>query len=79
MQKLHKPECTRGECECDECLLKKLELLRACETEFADSTEMVRYRKYMKMPRTRSDGRNCSSQRTHPCGKSSPDAPMGSS
>ena len=53
---LHKPECTRGECDCDECLQKKLELLRACPTERGDPNRKVRYRKYAKMPRKRADG-----------------------
>ena len=34
----------------------KLEQLRACKTEFANSAALVRYRKYMKMPRVRNDG-----------------------
>ena len=45
-----------GECELPECLKAKLELLRACLTEFAKSDGLVRYRKYAKMHRTRNDG-----------------------
>ena len=53
---LHKPCCTGGECTEIGCLLTKLELLRECSTEFADSTTLVRYRKYVKMLRFRNDG-----------------------
>jgi len=54
--KLYAPTCTRGECDHVDCLKKKLEQLRACKTEFADSDTLVRYRKYAKMERTRNDG-----------------------
>jgi hypothetical protein len=54
--KLYAPACTRGECDHDECLKKKLELLRACPTEFGESAKLVRYRKYANMERTRNDG-----------------------
>lgn len=54
--KLYAPACTRGECDHDECLKKKLELLRSCKTEFAESDKLVRFRKYAKMERTRNDG-----------------------
>ena len=53
---LHKPCCTGGECTEVDCLASKLALLRDCLTEFADSTEKVRYRKYVKMLRFRNDG-----------------------
>lgn len=53
---VYKPCCTRGECDKPECLKVRLEKLRECKTEFADSDELVRYRKYCKMPRTRNDG-----------------------
>ena len=39
-----------------DCLKSKLEQLRRCRTEFADSNVKVRYRKYAKMRRTRNDG-----------------------
>jgi hypothetical protein len=52
----HKPLCSGGDCDAEECVKAKLEQLRACEIEFADSTDQIRYRKYMKMPRMRSDG-----------------------
>mmetsp|Transcript_63625 Transcript_63625/g.189666 ORF Transcript_63625/g.189666 Transcript_63625/m.189666 type:complete len:828 (+) Transcript_63625:1660-4143(+) len=54
--KLDKPCCTRGECDDPDCLKARLQQLRACKTEFNDSTERVRHRKYSKMPRTRNDG-----------------------
>ena len=64
--KLHKPSCARGECDHECCLKKKLQLLRACETEFADSNTPVRYRKYAKMPRTRNDGTEYTEARPAP-------------
>ena len=54
--KLYKPECTCGECDGPSCLQARLEQLRACKTEFAKSTGLVRYRKYLKMDRVRNDG-----------------------
>ena len=54
--KLHKPTCTRGECEDPSCLKTRLEQLGACMTEFKASADPVRFRKYAKMERTRNDG-----------------------
>jgi|TARA_B110001469_G_scaffold122891_2_gene134143 hypothetical protein len=54
--KLHEPSCTGGECDHEGCLKKRLQQLRACKTEFADSGPLIRYKKYAKMPRTRNDG-----------------------
>ena len=55
--KLHQLECTRGECEKEACLAFKLDQLGECPTECGkDDGEMVRYRKYAKMDRTRNDG-----------------------
>ena len=54
--KLHKPDCSNGECNHEDCLKAKMEKLRNCKTEFSDSTQKVRYRKYAKMPRKRNDG-----------------------
>lgn len=53
---LHKPCCSRGECEGAECLKARLELVRKCKTEFAESSKKVRFRKYAKMDRVRNDG-----------------------
>ena len=64
--KLHKPSCTRGECDHADCFKTKLEELRACETEFADSNQLIRYRKYAKMPRTRNDGSEYTEARPTP-------------
>jgi hypothetical protein len=56
----HKPSCSCGECDAEECLKAKLEQLHACKIEFPESTSrptgLVRYRKYVKMPRKRNDG-----------------------
>ena len=54
--KLSKPSCTGGDCDCGDCLAAKLEKLRACNTEFSGALQKIRYRKYVKMPRTRNDG-----------------------
>ena len=56
MPGFHKPACSGGDCDKEECLKMKLKQLRACKIEFPDSSDQIRYRKYSKMPRTRSDG-----------------------
>ena len=43
-------------CEHPDCLKARLSQLRACKTEFAQSSQLVRYRKYAKIERTRNDG-----------------------
>ena len=52
----NKPCCTHGECDSPDCIAAKLEQIRKCKTEFSGSNEKIRYRKYVKMTRFRSDG-----------------------
>ena len=54
--KLHKPCCTLSECNNPGCLAAKLEEVRECKIEFAETDKKVRFRKYAKMPRKRNDG-----------------------
>ena len=75
--KLHKPSCARGECDHEGCLKKRLQQLRACKTEFADSGPLVRFRKYAKMPRTRNDGTEYTEARPAPRHNPSLDAHAG--
>jgi len=56
MPKLYQLKCSCGDCNQPECLKAKLELLRKCLTEFANSDIMIKFRKYLKMPRIRNDG-----------------------